>query len=948
MICKTRSIRRVALVASLAGAVMLSLNGSALGAFGVKRWEAGTCNGSEAQVKSCEYTSPHSAFYTQAAGHPPWGLTGFELAHTGSGSERSPDGEPLKRLRVDVEPGLAANPQALPSCSRAEFKAKSCKPETQVGFVELEAVVSMPLFGNQVLTLKGKVFNLREEPGLPLLFGIEVEGVEPLVESVQLFLEGHVSYAKEPALEARGVPSGDYHEWFEINNIPHEVPVEALGVPLTNAPLKTLKSKLFFNGRAGRGNFLTLPSVCGAPSLSTSYLEVESDTGEIATASTVPPVGVEKCENVPFEPIAEVMPQNPAYDQPDGAITAVKAPQNEAATNTADISEAHATLPEGLTLNPSAAHGLEACPPSKIHFESKTPAECPAGSKLGKVTIETDLPPGSLAGSLYLGDPKGLPITGPPYTVYAVAESIYDVAVKVEGTVAPDPSTGRLTADFKNSKEHPFNLPELPFGEALLELNTGPRAPLANPLTCSAGKTESDFIAYSGEEIFKQFKPAFPFPTSGCPSPIPFALSQSTQESSPSAGAFTSYTFDLARPDGQQYLSKVVTTLPEGLVGAIPSVTLCQEPQAGLGSCPAASQIGTATVAAGAGPEPYVFSGPVFLTGPYNGAPYGLSIPVPAVAGPFDLGTVVTRAAISVDPFSGRVIVASSLPVIVGGVPLRLKSIDVAVNRSKFLLNPTNCGALGTDTTLTSTFGTSAALSSPFQVSGCSALAFKPKLTASTKAKTSRAIGAALKTKIVFPTGMQANIKSVFVQLPKQLPARISTLNLACREATFNANPFSCPAGAYVGTAIVSTPVLPQKLIGSAVLVSHGGAAFPDLDLLLTGDGGVTVILVGHTNIVKNITSSDFASLPDVPVSSVELKLPQGKKSALGAVGNLCKHRLLMPTTITGQNGKVIRQKTRIAVAGCPRKHKHHHKRHHHRHGHSRHRHPVHERSQRM
>lgn len=950
MICRTWSIRRVALVVSLVGAAMLilSLSGSALGAFGVSRWEAGTCNGSEAQVTSCEYASPHSAFYTQAAGHPPWGLTGFELAHTGSGSGRSPNGEPLKRLRVDVEPGLAANPQALPSCSRAEFKAKACKPETQVGFVELEAVVTLPLIGNEVLTLKGKVFNLGEEPGLPLLFGIEVEGVPPLVENVQLFLEGHVSYAKEPALEARGLPSGDFHEWFEINNVPHEVAVQAGGLPLANAPLRTLKSKLFFNGRAGRGNFLTLPSVCGAPSLSTSYLEVESDTGEIASASTVPPVGVEKCENVPFEPIAEVMPQNPAYDQPDGAITAVKAPQNEAATevNTADIAEAHATLPEGLTLNPSAAHGLEACPPSKVHFESKAPAECPAGSKLGKITIETDLPPGSLAGSLYLGDPKGLPITGPPYTVYAVAESIYDVAVKVEGTVQPDPSTGRLTVDLKNSKEHPFNLPQLPFSDALLELNTGPRAPLANPLSCSAGKTESDFIAYSGEEIFKQFKPAFPFPTSGCPSPIPFALSQSTQESSPNAGAFTSYTFNLARADGQQYLSKVVTTLPEGLVGAIPSVTLCQEPQAGLGSCPAASQIGTATVAAGAGPEPYVFSGPVFLTGPYNGAPYGLSIPVPAVAGPFDLGTVVTRAAISVDPFSGRVIVSSALPVIVGGVPLRLKSINVAVNRSKFLFNPTNCGLLGTDTTLTSTFGASAALSTPFQASGCSALAFKPKLTASTKAKTSRAIGAALKTKIVFPKGLQANIKSVFVQLPKQLPARLSTLNLACREATFNANPFSCPPGAYVGTAIVSTPVLPQKLIGSAVFVSHGGAAFPDLDLLLTGDGGVTVILVGHTNISKNITSSDFASLPDVPVSSVELKLPQGKKSALGAVGNLCKRRLLMPTTITGQNGKVIRQKTRIAVAGCRRHHKrHHHKRHHHRHGHSRHRHPVHKRS---
>jgi hypothetical protein len=941
MICKARSAWRLVLMGSLLGAAVLGLSSPALGAFGVSKWEAGTCNGSEAQVKSCEYASPHSAFYTQAAGHPPWGLTGFEVAHTGEGGSRVPEGEPLKRIRVDVEPGLAADPQALPACSRAEFNAKSCKPETQAGFVELEAVVTLPVLGNRLLSLKGKVFNLGQEPGLPLLFGIEVEGVEPLVESVQLFLEGHVSYAKEPALEARGLSSGDFHEWFEINNVPHEVPVEVMGIlPLTKAPLKTLTSKLFFNGRAGRGNFLTLPSVCGPAALSTSYLEVESDTGEIARVSTVPPVGVGGCDNVPFEPIAEVVPQNPTYDQPDGAIAAAKVPQKEAPTevNTADVAEAHATLPEGLTLNPAAAHGLEACPPAKVHFESKAPAECPAGSKLGKVTIETDLPPGSLAGNVYLGDPKGLPITGPPYTIYVVAESIYDVAVKVEGTVQPDPSTGRLTAVFKNSAEHPFNLPQLPFGDAVLELNTGPRAPLANPLTCGAAKAESDFIAYSGEEIFKRFDPAFPFAIGGCPSPIPFALSQSTHQSSANAGGYTSYDFALSRSDGQQYLAKVQTTLPEGLVGAIPSVTLCPEPQANLGSCPAASQIGTATVAAGAGPEPYAFSGPVFMTGPYDGAPYGLSIPVPAIAGPFDLGTVVTRATVSVDPFSARVIVSSSLPTLVGGVPLRLRSIDVDVDRSKFLFNPTNCSPLSTDTALTSTFGVGAALSSPFQASGCSALPFSPKLTASTKAKTNRAIGAALKTKIVFPKGLQSNIKSVFVQLPKQLPARISTLNLACREATFNANPFSCPPGAYVGTVIASTPVLPDPLTGSAVLVSHGGAAFPDLDLLLSGDG-VHVILVGHTNIVKSITSSDFASLPDVPVSSVELKLPQGRKSALGAVGNLCKKPLRMPTTITGQNGKVLRRTTRIAVAGCPHKHKHkrrhRHRRHHSGHGHA-------------
>ncbi|HEX3391182.1 MAG TPA: hypothetical protein VHS55_01330, partial [Solirubrobacteraceae bacterium] len=307
--------------------------------------------------------------------------------------------------------------------------------------------------------------------------------------------------------------------------------------------------------------------------------------------------------------------------------------------------------------------------------------------------------------------------------------------------------------------------------------------------------------------------------------------------------------------------------------------------------------------------------------------------------GPYNYGKIVTRASIGVDPYSADVVISSQLPTVVGGAPVRLRSLSVDVTRPGFMLNPTGCDPLTVQSALISTFGTAGSAASTVQASGCSALGFAPKFTASTKAKISRAIGAALKTKIVFPKGMQANVKSVFVQLPKQLPARISTLNLACREATFDANPFSCPPGAYVGTVSVFTPILPEKLTGSAILVSHGGAAFPDLDLLLTGDG-LTMILVGHTNIVKNITSSNFASLPDVPVSSVEVKLPQGKKSALGAVGNLCKRPLLMPTTITGQNGKVIRQKTRIAVAGCPHKHKRHH-----RSRRSRHRRAVHKRS---
>ncbi len=718
---------------------------------------------------------------------------------------------------------------------------------------------------------------------------------------MHIFLEGHVSDAHENVLAARGVPSGDYHEYFEIDNIPKEG--EMLGVKV---PIAVVKSKLLFEGRAGQGNFLTLPSVCSGTT--TSYLEVESYSGEVSSTATHPPVGIEGCDKVPFKPTATVTPENSGSDQPDGATGDVMVHQNVGAEeiNTADIRDAHVTLPEGMTLNPSAAHGLQACTAAQINIGTTAPITCPAASKVGTHTIETDLPPGSLTGSVYLGSPSGGPITGPPYTIYLDVESIYGVSVRLQGTVTPDPSTGRLQATFANN-------PQLPFSDAILKFKGGPQAPVANPLVCGSASIEALFTPYTGGP------PALsstPFTTTGCPSPLPFSLKQSTQSSNANAGAYTSYTFNLNREDGQQYLSRLTTTLPAGLVGAIPSVPLCGEPQAQAGTCAAISEIGKATVNVGAGSEPYAFTGPVYLTGPYNGAPYGLSIPVAAVAGPFNLGTVVTRVAIGVDPYTARVIATSSLPTIVKGVPLRLKSLSVAVTRTNFLFNPTNCSPLATDSTLTSTFDTIQSVSSPFAATNCGALAFKPSFKASTAAKTTKRNGASLQVNLTQPAH-QANIKSVFAQLPVQLPARLTTLQQACPEVTFKQNPRICPSGSLVGGATVTTPVLPGRLSGPAYLVSHGGLAFPDLDLILEGDG-VRVVLAGNTNIKKGITSSTFASVPDVPVSSFALNLPIGPHSALAANGNLCAGRLAMPTTIIAQNGKQIKQSTTIAVTGCP------------------------------
>jgi hypothetical protein len=843
---------------------------TARASFGVSEanFEAGTC-----VSRACTYASPSSDFYTQAAGHPPWGITAFELNTRSGLLGREPEGS-LERVRVDVPPGLAADPQALgEKCPVSTFQSGACPAASKVG--ETEMVV---FDGINDLTITGQVYDLDQPAGLPLDFGIDVDPLETVIHAVHLFLEGHVEW------------EGDYHEYFEINDVPREA--ELVGG--MKVPLSVIKSKLLFDGQAG-GNFLTLPSVCSTTT--TSHLEVRSYEGAVSTSETHTPVGVEGCANVPFAPTVALTPETSASDTPDGATAVVKVPQHTSAgeINSSDVEDVHVTLPEGMTLDPSAAHGLQAC----------KSLPCPASAtKLGSVTIETDLPAKSLSGSVYLGDPTGAPITGPPYTIYLEATSGFGVSVRLQGSVNPNPRTGRLEVSFDGN-------PQLPFSELSLTLNGGPRAPLANPITCTSASVESAFTPYTGGAGALA---STPFASSGCPSPA-FSLGQSTQESSAAAGAYTSYTFNLTRSDGQQYLSQLYTVLPAGLLGAIPSVTLCGEPQASKGECTSASQIGSANVSAGAGSEPYSFSGPVYLTGPYDGAPYGLSIPIEAVAGPFDLGRVTTRATIGVDPYSGRVIATSSLPTIVGGVPLRVKALSVTVNKSDFLFNPTNCQALATNSLLTSTLSTTQNASSPFQVGDCGALSFKPALSASSSAKASKVDGASLQVKLT-QGAHEANIRSVLASLPTQLPSRLTTLQKACPEATFAANPLACPPLSKVGAVMVTTPVLAGVLTGPAYLVSHGGAAFPNLDLVLD-DGGVRVILVGITTIKAGVTTESFASIPDVPVSTFVLTLPLSPDSALAANGNLCAQPLAMPTVITAQNGAQIKQDTALSVIGC-------------------------------
>ncbi len=365
-------------------------------------------------------------------------------------------------------------------------------------------------------------------------------------------------------------------------------------------------------------------------------------------------------------------------------------------------------------------------------------------------------------------------------------------------------------------------------------------------------------------------------------------------------------------------------TTPPGLLGTLKNVVQCPEPQASQGACGEGSLIGHTEVAAGAGSHPFWDAGKVYLTGPYKGQPFGLSVVTPAKAGPFNLGNVVVRAAIHVDRnTSVLTVVSDPFPQIIDGVPLRIKTVSVTIDRPGFMFNPTNCAQRAVTGTIASVQGASVGVSSPFAVAGCANLPFKPSFAASTQAKTSKANGASLFVKVGSGPG-QANIAKTRIVFPKQLPARLTTLQKACVDKVFDTNPAACPAGSIIGTAIAHTPVLANPLVGPLYLVSHGGAAFPDAVIVLQGEG-IQLYLDGNTNIKKGITSSTFNSVPDAPISTFEVTLPEGPHSAFAtniptkAKGDMCGQALTMPTTLTGQNGAVITQNTKIGVTGCPK-----------------------------
>jgi hypothetical protein len=559
-------------------------------------------------------------------------------------------------------------------------------------------------------------------------------------------------------------------------------------------------------------------------------------------------------------------------------------------------------------------------------------AHCPAASEIGEVEVGTPLLSHPLPGLVYLASQDENPF-GSLFAIYiGIDDPTTGIMVKLAGHVEANPETGQITTTFREN-------PELPVEDIKLKLWGGERAPLVTPTPCGIYHTSTRLNPWSSPEGTEgaAATPSSFFrvgPEGGSCAPPGFEPSFTAGTTNNQAGAYGPLVLSLSRSDSEQKLRTLEATLAPGLLAKLAGVPQCSNADAAAGTCSEESEIGTATVAAGVGSDPVYVHGKIYLTGPYNNGPFGEVTVVPAVAGPFNLGNVIVRGSLRVNETTAQAsIVSDPFPEFVEntGVPADVQRVEVTIGRPGFMVNPTNCSALAVSGTVTSTAGTSAQVSSPFEAANCATLPFKPSLSASTGGRASKADGAGLHIRFLAkggpqPGGGEANTKSVKVDLPKQLPSRLSTLQRACLAVVFEANPAACPPESDVGAWTATTPLLAQPLTGPAYLVSHGAAKFPDVEIIFQGEG-VKVIVDGITDVKHGITSFDMQATPDVPLSTVEATFPTGPYSVLGTNiperlhYNLCGQNLEMPTAITGQNGAVIKETIKIAVTGCP-KHK--------------------------
>jgi len=942
------------------GAAFMASTASA--AVGVQRWESLTCKSNEDKpaplpekfgevgqepgieksllppAGQCDNSTLEKLF-TQAGGHPNFGITDFKIDTYPSLFPVS--GFPtsfLKDIVVDTPEGLSVNPEALPQCEVSQLVQQACPPSSLVGVNYLTVAAETPQAEKceEKTPVAGECLQVRV--ALPVYNLVPIKGSPSMV--------GFLTKGG-PTLVVGSLSPVDQHVTFTISEI--HPPSEA-SPPIIESRLVFFSAKEGNLNPAADGTYLTMPSNCAGGQVSELHLDTQGPPFEAAQSTTsakyTTPLGATGCANVPFNPEIAVTADGPkAVDSPEATTVDVGIPWDPSAPiANSYLKVAKVTLPEGMGINPSAGNTITSCSEAQFGYHTAQAVTCPAASQIGTVNIETpSLPKGSITGEVYVGEPlkngPGVFESGEQFRIFIYAHSFErGVNVRLEGKVFPNATTGQLTAIVPEN-------PQATFRNFRLHFSGGDNGVLTSASTCGTNTTTTEFTPWS--ENPDNNKPTTnteltSVPGGGsCPKNLgerKYTPGYTAATESTKAAQYSPFKIHIGRNDGEGEIKAVDVTLPKGLVGRLAGIPYCGEAELAAAaasggkaemakaSCSSESAIGTAVTTAGTGNKPLSLNGTVYLTGPYKGAPLGLAVVTPAVAGPFDLGTVVVRAALNVNPATAQVnAVSDPIPNVFGGVKLDVRSIDLNMNRHKFMLNPTNCAKGATAGTLSgggsnpanAANWTSYAVSAAFQATGCKELAFKPTLHARISGPTTRAKNPQIRVIVQAKQG-QANIARTALNLPHSLFLDQSHIKTICTRVKLAAG--ECPQNSIYGHAEASSPLLKQKLKGPVYLVSSKHK-LPDL--LADLKGQINIQLDGVISSSHGGLKTVFNETPDVPLKTFVLNMKGGKKSLLQNSENLCKKQQRAILNMKGQNGKTVKSnKLRLNIASCGSKKK--------------------------
>jgi hypothetical protein len=851
----------------------------------------------------------------QAGGHPDL-TTSFSLEDPGSP-------EVAKTVIFNAPEGVFGNPNALTRCTAADFALTQCPVNSQAGIVTIRADYE----GDpEYLLGTAPVFDMQPQEGETARFSFIAPTVNiPIAIPVQVRT------------------GSDYGLRFSVSEISQQIPLRSADLTFWGMPgLKAHNGQRFAKGSPGNpagcpalpdtscitvpsGVSLTVkplidyPTICTGDPLVT-MLDVRSyqDLDNLSHAESGYPA-VTGCEHEIFNPVLSATLTTEETDSASGLNLGFKVPQTLGFTPApSQLRSAVVTLPDGLTINPDAADGQAACSDALANFNSEAAANCPDSSKIGTAKITTPALDGPLEGSIYIGEPK----PGDQYRLFMIVDG-FGIHAKLVGSVQPDLQTGQLTAAFEE-------LPQVPFEEFDLHLFASDRGLMATPIGCTIYRVEARFTPWNGVLSSQNSEQFFGLDSgpSGAPCPgliRPFEPRLIAGTSNALAGAFSSFHLKLDRDDGDQFLRDLTFKLPPGFTGDLGGIGYCSEAAIAtadkkLGraeqaspSCPPSSRIGTTNVAAGPGSHPFHAIGAMYLAGPFEGAPLSVVAVTPALAGPYDYGVVVVRVALHVDPLTAQVFAASdTVPSIIGGIPIRMRLIQVNIDKPNFTINPTSCDPFSVNSQGIGDQGTVTDFSSYFHAVNCASLGFKPNLTmrqVGGRKGTHRAANPRLKLDLRTRPG-DANVRSISVTLSKAFEIDQRHLGNICSEKELAAT--ECAGRTPIGMASTTTPLLDQPLSGPVYAVS-GSGGLPRLAFILNGQ--VKLVPRADTVTVKGRLQTTVPVVPDAPIGHFQMIVFGGKTGYLVNTRDICTNVPVTKVAYTGQNGRTLSQSIKVKAA---------------------------------